>query len=298
MAQALRQVFSSSGLPAALNGLDRVVLSMLAVINGVLVHPLLTRSTATAVSPLPVIAVFYGVVSVHFQIPLYLYFSAGLTLTSILWMAPAVSSRATRISLVGALGLASIAVIFHAGQPTSRSIHAVLRGDRYPAAKASGLPHCSLNIDAEEAVTYRKLVDMITAHAKAGESIFAVPSNAELYFSPSGAIPSVSTTRPSVCAPTPISSRCGRSFASGPRASSRSIRGTNTTPRAPVRSWTRCARVTCSWAASIRSRSTCCHDRQPRIDRDAGAQRRGHAAAGRSGGHACCYRLRRRSADR
>ena len=71
VAQALRQVFSGSGLPAALNGLYWVVLSMLAVINGVLVHRLLTRSTATAVSPLPVMAVFYGVVSVHFQIPLY-----------------------------------------------------------------------------------------------------------------------------------------------------------------------------------------------------------------------------------
>jgi hypothetical protein len=142
----------------------------------------MTRSRATAISPLPVIAVCYAIVSAHFQIPLYLYFSAGLTLASILWMAPAVSPGAARLSSVGALGLASIAVIFHAGQPTSRTVHAVLRGDRYPAPKASGLPHCSLTIDAAEADTYRKVVELIAAHTADGDTIFAVPSNAELYF--------------------------------------------------------------------------------------------------------------------
>jgi hypothetical protein len=182
VAQSLRQMFSGSGVPAAVNGLYWVVLSILAVINGVLVHLLLRRSTAIVCSPLPVIAVFYAVVSAHFQIPLYLYFSVGLTLSSILWVAPAVSPGAARLSSVGALGLASIAVIFHAGQPTSRGVHSVLLGDRYPAPKPSGLPHCSLKIDAEEAGTYRQLVDVITTHTREGESIFAVPSNAELYF--------------------------------------------------------------------------------------------------------------------
>jgi hypothetical protein len=182
VAQSLRQVFSGSGLPAAANGLYWVVLSMLAVMNGALVHLLLTRSTAMVISPLPVIAVCYAVVSAHFQIPLYLYFSAGLTLASILWLAPAVSPGAARLSSVAALGLASIAVVFHAGQPTSRSIHAVLRGDRYPVPTTSGLPHCSLRIDAGEAARYRKLMDVITTHTRDGDSIFAVPSNAELYF--------------------------------------------------------------------------------------------------------------------
>jgi len=182
VAQSLRQVFNGSDVPAAVNGLYWVVLSILAAINGVLVHYLLTRFTATAIAPLPVMAVCYAVVSAHFQIPLYLYFSAGLTLASILWMAPAVSPGAARVSAVGALGLASIAVIFHAGQPTSRPIHAVLRGDRYPAPQAASLPHCSLTIDAAEAGTYRKVVEVIAAHTADGESIFAVPSNAELYF--------------------------------------------------------------------------------------------------------------------
>jgi hypothetical protein len=182
VAQSLREVFNGSGVPAAVNGLYWAVLSLLAVINGVLLHYLMTRSRATAISPLPVIAVCYAIVSAHFQIPLYLYFSAGLTLASILWMAPAVSPGAARLSSVGALGLASIAVIFHAGQPTSRTVHAVLRGDRYPAPKASGLPHCSLTIDATEADTYRKVVELIAAHTADGDTIFAVPSNAELYF--------------------------------------------------------------------------------------------------------------------
>jgi hypothetical protein len=164
------------------NGLYWVVLALLASINGVIVQYMLTRSTATALSPLPVIAVCYAVVSAHFQIPLYLYFSAGLTLASILWMAAAVSPGAARVSAVGALGLASIAVIFHAGQPLSRTIHAVLRGDRYPAPQASSLPHCSLEIDAAEAATYRTVMGVIAAHTADGDSIFAVPGNAELYF--------------------------------------------------------------------------------------------------------------------
>ena len=61
---------------------------MLAVINGVLVHRCSDAPDAIAIHPLPLIAMFYAVVSVHFQIPVYLYFTVGLSLASLLWLAP------------------------------------------------------------------------------------------------------------------------------------------------------------------------------------------------------------------
>jgi hypothetical protein len=131
---------------------------------------------------LPTLAVFYAVVSVHFQIPVYLYYSAGLSLASLLWLAPHVSPLAARASVTVTLVLALTAVYFHAGQPASRGIAGTLRGDRRPSTWASTLPHNSLRIDPDEGRRYGALVELIRREVPAGEAIFAVPSNAELYF--------------------------------------------------------------------------------------------------------------------
>ena len=73
-------------------------------------------------------------------------------------------------------------VYLHAGQPASRGISGTLRGDRRPSTWASTLPHNSLRIDPEEGRRYEALVELIRREVPAGEAIFAVPSNAELYF--------------------------------------------------------------------------------------------------------------------
>jgi hypothetical protein len=180
--QSLLQVAAARDVASVLNGCYWVALTLLAAVNGTLVYRALARSSLGAAAPLPIVAVFYAVVSVHFQIPLYLYYSAGLTLSSLLWMSPEISSAFGRIVVAVSLALSAIGIYFHAGQPASRTMQEVLRGVRGPAVTASQLPHCALRIDESGAAAYRRIVDLIQRRVPEQGSIFAVPSNAELYF--------------------------------------------------------------------------------------------------------------------
>lgn len=178
----LRQVVTGRDAPMLLNGLYWSALPLLAAINGFVVFRLLTRAHGNAVAPLPVIAVFYAVVSVHFQIPVYLYYTAGLSLASLLWLAPRVSPLAARASIAFALVLIATGVYFHAGQPASRGIAGLLWGERTQSARASTLAHSRLRIGLDEGRRYATLVELIRREVPADGAILAVPSNAELYF--------------------------------------------------------------------------------------------------------------------
>jgi hypothetical protein len=179
---AFRQMSAGANAPTVANGLYWAALPLLAAVNGIALIWLLRRSRREALAPLPILAAFYALVSVHFQIPVYLYYTAGLSLASLLWLAPAISVAAGRLAIAAALALASTAVYFHAGQPSSRGIAGVLQGSRIASAGSSSLPHCSLKVDPDEASRYAALVDLIRQRVPSNESIFAVPSNAELYF--------------------------------------------------------------------------------------------------------------------
>ena len=181
---ALRQVVGSRGAPTFLNGLYWATLPLLAAVNGFIVvrWVALADRRGNAVAPLPIMAIFYAVVSIHFQIPVYLYYTAGLSLASLLWLAPRQSRFASGASVGLALALSAIGVYFHAGQPASRGIEGLLRGERVQSARASALPHNSLKIDPDEGRRYASLVELIRREVPADASIFAVPSNAELYF--------------------------------------------------------------------------------------------------------------------
>ena len=113
--------------PTLLNRFYWAVLPLLAAVNGFFVFRLLRaearRRSVARHGGLP------RVVSVHFQIPVYLYYTAGLSLASLLWLAPRVSPLAARVSVAVALVLAATGVTF---MPASRRHGALglLRGER------------------------------------------------------------------------------------------------------------------------------------------------------------------------
>jgi hypothetical protein len=179
--QGLRQAATDGTISGLLNGLYWAMLPALAAANGILVLRLMRRSNAVATAPLPIVAIFYALVSVHFQIPVYLYYSAGLTLSSLLYLT-AEMPGVSRIAPVVAASLASIAVVYHAGQPSSRSIESILRGDQPASVAGKPLPHNSLHLDRESTDRYQAILDVICREVPEGGSIFAVPGNAELYF--------------------------------------------------------------------------------------------------------------------
>jgi hypothetical protein len=180
--QAMRQVVGGGTPAALLNGLYWMMLPMLAALNGLAVWRLAGRPGGPAVRALPIVAVFYALVSVHFQIPVYLYYSAGLSLASLLFLAPALPALAARGVPLLAAALSAVAVVFHAGQPASRGIAGILRGDRVASIERSRLPHNGLRIGADDASLYGVLLDTICREVRGDESMLAVPSNAELYF--------------------------------------------------------------------------------------------------------------------
>jgi hypothetical protein len=181
---ALQQTAGAREASLLANGAYWTILPLLAALNGCVLLYRMRRSPAAEAAPLPVLACFYAIVSIHFQIPVYLYYSAALSLASLLWFA----ARATpapwmaRTAVPAALMLAATGVFFHAGQPASRSVADILQGRRSAALHASTLPHCSLRVDSNEGVRYAAVVDLIRQRVPASGTILAIPSNAELYF--------------------------------------------------------------------------------------------------------------------
>jgi len=172
---------AGSGVPGALNGVFWVLLTVMAVVVGCLLLMQIVRSdrgdSSEAPPALPILAVFYAVVSVHYQIPIYLTYTAGLSLVALIWLA-----RGARSVIAGGVALAAIALYYHAGQPLSRGLGGATAGQRPDLVAARSLPRVGLRIEPADIELYGALITLIQHEVPTGSTIFAVPSHAELYF--------------------------------------------------------------------------------------------------------------------
>ena len=169
----------------AANGLYWTLLPLLSALNGWLVLTRLRRHAGPAELALPILACFYALVSLYLEGPLYLYYSAGLSLVSILWIAGS-ASRIRRLAWgTTAVGLAFIAVVFHAGQSRHRTLLEILEGRRVSDVwfgNGAGLERASLRLDQADREIYGRFVTLIQREVDPGEPILALPNDAELYF--------------------------------------------------------------------------------------------------------------------
>jgi hypothetical protein len=79
--------------------------------------------------------------------------------------------------------LSTVAVVFHAGQPATRSNLELLRGVNVLSGQwATPLDRASLRLDAVEQSPYAALVNAIQTNVPPGSPIFALPNDATLYF--------------------------------------------------------------------------------------------------------------------
>jgi hypothetical protein len=180
----LLQVLQPPDGAAFLNGLYWFSLPVLPIINGVLTVKWLTRESGASLA-VPVFAAFYALVSLHLEGSMYWYFSVSLTLTGCLWYAAGLGRWAQRAAAVAATGLAAIAVWFHAGQSFSRTATETLAGVRTwttTTPLCAGIPRASLRIERADCESYRRLVELLRSEVPREEPIFAIPSDAELYF--------------------------------------------------------------------------------------------------------------------
>ena len=173
----------SGDLAASLNGAFWLtLLSMPAILGAALLHTLLRGSTTYRVHPLPVIALFYTIVSIHYQVPIYLFYTAGLSLAAVLWLS-AGRGKVSHIILVCSTAIiAVIGTYYHAAMGASRGFPGIIAGQRRPPGAPLPLARAGLYVEVEDAARYQQYVDFITTETQPGDSIFAFPSNAELYF--------------------------------------------------------------------------------------------------------------------
>jgi hypothetical protein len=178
---ALYQVLTPSTVADVANGLFWTVLPLLAAANGLFI--LTSNEGRRSLYALPTATAFYGVCSLYMQDVIYLFFSAGVSMASILWW---VSRRPLPVRIASALaasGLAAVAIVFHAAQPSTRTNTEMLHGSnvlRGPWAEPLNRAH--LRLYAVEQFPYASVVNFIAAKVSADARIFAVPNDAQLYF--------------------------------------------------------------------------------------------------------------------
>jgi hypothetical protein len=168
-----------------INGAFWVVLPLLATALGLalVLRRLPRRAAEGGPPPAPALAAaFYAVVSIHFQSSTYLYFALPATTVGLLWLAGEGGRGLKRGALGLGLALVLVAVYYHAGQSPNRGLMGLLTGVRTPVVEAREIPRCGLRMDASDLADYRAALELIERETRPGEAIFALPSNAELYF--------------------------------------------------------------------------------------------------------------------
>jgi hypothetical protein len=182
---AFFQAMSAKDPIQFMNGVYWVVLPALSLLNGFLLLQQMRARVDVRELALPMLAVFYALVSLYFEGPLYLYYSAGLSLISILWIRGAGSAVRRATWTVLAASLAVVAVLFHAGQSRDRTPRQILEGHSASDAWSNdraGLDRASLRLERADRDVYGRLVALILERVPPDESILALPNDAELYF--------------------------------------------------------------------------------------------------------------------
>jgi hypothetical protein len=177
-------VYSLDGVKIV-NGLYWTILPAVSAANGILILRKLRSRASTEELTLPIVAAFYTLVSLYLEGPLYLYYAVGLSVVAVLWLI-APRSRATQaVGAATTAGLILVAVLFHAGQSRLRTPREILEGARVSNVwtnNGAGLTRCRLRLDAADHALYGSLVDAIQRASGPGDSVFALPNDAELYF--------------------------------------------------------------------------------------------------------------------
>jgi len=174
--------FHSGDLDRALNAGLYTFLLLASALLGVLLFRRLARRGRSGIHPLPVIATFYSLVSLHYQLPIYLFFTVGLSLAAVLLLS-AESRAATRRSMMCvAAATAGVALVYQAAMPLTGHLQGTVAGEGSFPRTPLPFSVAGIYVDSSEAQLYRTLVRLIDRETQPGDTIFALPTNAELYF--------------------------------------------------------------------------------------------------------------------
>ena len=167
-------VTQGAGLVPVLSGTAWIALVASVPFLGVLTLSQLVRNRI--VSAPAVLAVFWSVSALHYQIPIYLIFCLPAVLFAILVVRPLPA-------LAAATFLLSVyMILFQAGQPLERGIVGTVFGVRAPPNQPVDLPRVSLRLQPADAAVYKDTITAIDKVAGPDEPLMTLPMDPELNF--------------------------------------------------------------------------------------------------------------------
>jgi hypothetical protein len=165
------------------NGFFWLVLPLTTVIVGAVTLKRFAKSRSSAdLGPLPVLAVFYALVALFQQIPIYFFYMFPLTIGALFWLLLNAKRRTVLTVVCIGLAFSAIAVRYHAAQPVTRSLAGIIRGDCVALVPANTIERAGLWVDPESLKTYTMVITAIQTNSQPHETIFVLPYNPELYF--------------------------------------------------------------------------------------------------------------------
>jgi hypothetical protein len=174
--------FHSGELDRVINAGLYTCLLLISMVLGVLLFRGLVRGSPSSNHPLPVIATFYALVSLHYQVPIYLFYTVGLSLAAVLLLTAELNAGTRRLTLALSAVIASVALYYQAAMPLTRHLQGMVSGERRFPVTPLPSPRAGIYVDSAEAQLYQSLVRLIDRETQPGDTIFALPNNAELYF--------------------------------------------------------------------------------------------------------------------
>ena len=174
--------FYSGDLDRLLNAGLYTCLLLSSAVLGVLLFRALVRGSGSSVHPLPVIATFYALVSLHYQLPIYLFYTVGLSLAAVLLLTAEFNAGTRRLTVIVSTVIAGVALYYQGAMPLTRKLEGTVEGERRFPATPLLSPVAGIYVDATEAQLYQSLVRLIDRETRPGDTIFALPTNPELYF--------------------------------------------------------------------------------------------------------------------
>jgi hypothetical protein len=174
--------FSSGELDRVINAGLYTCLLLISAVLGLLLFRGFVRGSPSTNHPLPVIATFYALVSLHYQLPIYLFYTVGLSLTAALLLTSESNTPARTLTVAFSSVIAGLALYYQAAMPVTRLLQEIVAGERRFPTTPLPSPVAGIYVDTAEAKLYQSLVRLIDRETEPGDTIFAFPTDAELYF--------------------------------------------------------------------------------------------------------------------
>ena len=168
-------------IASILSGAYWVILLGLPIATGLLFLVLAwNRLSPREWEPATIVAIFFAPVSAHYQIPIYLMYSSCLSLLGLLFLVR--MRRQICIVAVLSLMLSAVGLVLQAGQPVSRGLGGIIRGETVTLDAPAGIARASIAMEKSDAAVYSEIVAAIESHSAPSEKILSLPFDPEFYF--------------------------------------------------------------------------------------------------------------------